>query len=208
MGNAFIGQRGPAAVRRFLVVGHRAVTTPDFPLDDLTGSGGRMDLMLNAVAAALLVSHDIRRDSEVTLLLLGPPDPPRAIRFVGHEIESLNPDVRSNAALVRRALARASRIEWKASPGVYASKSGLAEVLEAMAGTVVLLAENGKDIRRVEVPRDAVFVLSDTHDLSPEEERIVMNRGATRVSLGPRSTHTDHAIAIVHNELDRRDAAW
>ena len=192
--------------RRFLVVGHLAATTPDFPIDDLTGAGGRMDLLLNAATAALLVSHDIRRDAEVTLLLLGPPDPPRAVRFVGGEIESLHPDVRSNAALVRRALARSTRIEWKASPGVYASKRGFSEILDASPWRPVVLAEGGKDIRGVELPRDAMFVLSDTEDLTPEEDATVQDREAIRVSVGPRSIHTDHAIVIVHNEFDRREA--
>jgi len=193
-------------MRRFLVVGHRAVTTPDFPIDDLTGAGGRMDLMLNAATAALLVSHDIRSDAEVTMLLLGPPDPPRAVRLVGSEIESLHPDVRSNAAVVRRALARSTRLEWKASPGVYASKRGLSEILDANSGGLVVLAEGGKDIRAVEFPSDVMFVLSDTVDLTPDEDAAVMVRGAMRASTGPRSIHTDHAIAIVHNELDRREA--
>lgn len=208
-------------MRRFLIVGHRAVTTPTFLLDDLPGAGGRMDLVLNAVTAALLVSHGIRHDAEITLLLLGPPDPPRAVRFAGGEIESLNPDDRSNAALVRRALARPSesdlkpghpaggdphRMEWKASPGVYSSKRGLEEVLAETTGGVVLLVENGKDIRKADLPRDSLFVLSDTEDLTPQEERTVMARGAVRVTLGPTSIHTSQAIAVVHNELDRREA--
>ncbi len=193
-------------MRRFLVVGHRAATTPDFPLDDLTGAAGRMDLMLNAVTAGLLLSHDIRRDTEVSLLLLGPPSPPRAIRFVGSEIAMLNPDVRSNAALVRRALKEASRLEKQASPGVYGSKRGLEELLDAAAAPSVLLTEKGDDLRKLAFPEDALFILSDTVDLAAEEERILRDRGATRVSLGPRSIHTDHAIAVLHNELDRREA--
>src|SRR3970040_3105440 len=91
-------------MRRFVIVGHRASTSPEFPLDDLAGGAGHMDLLLNAANAALLVSHDLRRDVEVTLLLLGPPDPPRAIRILGERIERWGPDIRGNAALIRRAL--------------------------------------------------------------------------------------------------------
>ncbi|TLZ64006.1 MAG: tRNA (pseudouridine(54)-N(1))-methyltransferase TrmY, partial [Methanobacteriota archaeon] len=32
-------------MRRFIVIGHRASTTPEFPLDDLAGGAGRMDLL-------------------------------------------------------------------------------------------------------------------------------------------------------------------
>jgi len=96
--------------------------------------------------------------------------------------------------------------QWKASPGVYASKRGLSEILESTHGQPVVLAEGGKDIRTVELAGDAEFVLSDTVDLTPEEEATLMAHEAIRASVGPRSIHTDHAIAIVHNELDRREA--
>src|SRR3990172_2071762 len=112
-------------MRRFIVVGHRAVTTAEFPLNDLAGAAGRMDLLLNAANAALLVSHDLRRDVEVTLLLLGPPDPPRAIRILGERIERWGPDIRGNAALIRRALEHGSRLERETSPGIFAGKRSL-----------------------------------------------------------------------------------
>src|SRR5437870_1899489 len=63
-----------------------------------------MDILLNAANAALLLAHDLRRDVEVGLLLLGPPDPPRFVRLEGFRLRSYQPDIRSNAALVRRAL--------------------------------------------------------------------------------------------------------
>ena len=51
-------------MRRFLVVGHRAVTSADFSLDDLAGAAGRMDILLSAANAALLLAHEIRQDAE------------------------------------------------------------------------------------------------------------------------------------------------
>jgi len=74
-------------VRRFLIVGHRASTDPGFSLDDLAGTAGRMDILLNAANAALLLAHDIRRDVEVGLLMLGPPNPPRFVRLVGFRLK-------------------------------------------------------------------------------------------------------------------------
>ncbi|MCK4718267.1 MAG: tRNA (pseudouridine(54)-N(1))-methyltransferase TrmY, partial [Thermoplasmata archaeon] len=43
-------------MRRFVVVGHRTVTTGDFNLDDLCGSTGRLDVLLRAVNSSLLLS--------------------------------------------------------------------------------------------------------------------------------------------------------
>jgi tRNA (pseudouridine54-N1)-methyltransferase len=193
-------------VRRFLVVGHRASTDPRFSIDDLAGAAGRMDILLNAANAALLLAHDLRRDAEVGLLLLGPPTPPRFVRLVGFRLKSYQPDIRSNAALIRRALVDVSRVEGELSPGVYGSIATFAEALDRLGPTFVLLKEGGKDIRVASLPADATFVLSDNQELLAEEERLLMDRGALVVGLGPVALHTDHAIALVQNELDRRGA--
>jgi len=70
----------------------------------------------------------------------------------------------------------------------------------------VSLREGGKDIRTADLPADATFVLSDNQEFPPEETRLLSERGALVIGLGPLSLHTEHAIAIVHNELDRRGA--
>ena len=62
-------------MRRFLVVGHRAVTSPEFSLDDLASAAGRLDILLSAANAALLVEREIRRRAEAGPPLLGPPHP-------------------------------------------------------------------------------------------------------------------------------------
>ena len=191
-------------MRRFLVVGHRAATTPSFSLDDLAGAAGRMDILLSAANAALLLAHDIRRDAEAALLLLGPPDPPRLVRILGHRARSYQPDLRSNAALVRKALEHSSRVERETSPGILASKASFEEALDRLGPTFVYLKQGGKDIRQHAVPADATFVLSDNQDLTPDEEQAVLAREALTVGLGPYAVHTDQAIILVQNELDRR----
>lgn len=191
-------------MRRFLVVGHRAVTTSEFSLDDLAGAAGRMDILLAAANAALLLAHDIRRDAEADLLLLGPPDPPRLIRILGHRVRSYQPDLRSNAALVRKALEHGSRVEREVLPGILASKASFPEALDRLGPSFVYLKEGGKDIRGTPLPVDATFVLSDNQELTPEEEHAVVVRDALVVGLGPHAVHTDQAVVLVQNELDRR----
>ncbi|HYV09179.1 MAG TPA: tRNA (pseudouridine(54)-N(1))-methyltransferase TrmY [Thermoplasmata archaeon] len=193
-------------MRRFLIVGHRASTSPTFSLDDLAGSAGRMDILLHAANAALLIAHGIRRESEAALLLLGPPDPPRLVRLIGHRLRGYQPDIRSNAALVRAALANPSRVEREVMPGLLASRATLEESLDRLGPTFVELREDGTDIRETDLPADATFLLSDNQDLTADEERIVRERGALVVSVGPAPLHADQAIAIVQNELDRRNA--
>ena len=191
-------------MRRFLIVGHRATTSPEFSIDDLAGAAGRMDILLNAANAALHLAHDLRRDSEAALLLLGLPDPPRLVRFQGHRLRSFQPDIRSNAALLRKGLEHGSRVEHEVSPGVLSSKASFEEALDRLGPTFVYLKAGGRDLREALLPADATFVLSDNQDLTPEEERILLARNPMVVGVGPRELHTDHAIVLVHNELDRR----
>src|SRR6266705_5417927 len=192
------------AVRRFLIVGHRASTDSAFPLDDLAGGAGRMDILLNGANAALHLAHDLRRDVEVGLLLLGPPHPPRLVRLEGFRLRNYQPDIRSNAALVRRALDGVSRIERESSPGVFVSQTSFEEALDRLGPVFVYAKEGGTDIRQASLPADATFVFSDNQDLTTVEERALTDRGVLVLGLGPLALHTDHAIAIVQNELDRR----
>jgi tRNA (pseudouridine54-N1)-methyltransferase len=87
---------------------------------------------------------------------------------------------------------------------VHGSIASFPEALDRLGPTFVSLKEGGKDIRQAALPADATFVLSDNQELLADEEILLTERGALEVSLGPVALHTDHAIAIVQNELDRR----
>jgi len=189
---------------RFTVLGHRATPTDTFSLNDLPGSAGRMDVLCRAVNSALFLSHGIRRDSECCLVLCGEPGPVRTVLFRGAEVRSLNPDERSAAALIRKACGiRCGREFLESTPGVYVRRGGLDRLLED--GTWAVLDEEGADIREAPALPDG-WILSDHLDFTEAEESLFA--GLPRFSVGPRSLHGDHAIVLVHNELDRREAGW
>ncbi|HTY46514.1 MAG TPA: tRNA (pseudouridine(54)-N(1))-methyltransferase TrmY [Methanomassiliicoccales archaeon] len=192
-----------------MVIGHRAITSGDFKLDDLAGGTGRLDVLLRCINSAFFLSHDIRRDAEIHLVLQGAPNPPRTIRLVGSELKYLNPDERSTAALVRNALMQKIAAEERASPGFYVSARSYRDVLSLLpkGGQIVYLKENGKDVRDFEFEEDVTFVLGDDQDLTKEEEETLLQYDPKIVSLGPVSYHADHCITIVNNELDRRHKA-
>lgn len=193
-------------MRRFVVVGHRAVTSGDFKLDDLCGSAGRLDVLLRCINSSFFLSHDIRRDVELNLVLLGPPTPPKTIRLVGSELRYLNPDERSTGALVRNALMKKVEGEERSSPGIYVSNRSYRDVLSTIPkeSQVFYLKEDGGDIGEVDFNDNVTFVLSDDQDLTPEEEEMLMEYDPIKVSLGPISYHSDHCILLVNHELDRR----
>ncbi len=197
-------------MRRFVVVGRRARTARDFPLDDICGAAGRWDLLARCVQSSLFVSHGLRRDSELVLVLLGEPDPPKAVRVSGSDVRRLNPDERSTVALLSKALdepiPRNGR--WVGShPGVQVSRRGLTEVMDETTGTLVLLDEeggmDGPGLPRLVGDGDVTLVLGDDQGLAGDQLAELRSRGAVEVRLGPVSMHADHCITVVHNILDR-----
>jgi tRNA (pseudouridine54-N1)-methyltransferase len=190
-------------MRQFLIVGHDAPTTPDFSLDDLPGAG-RLDVLCRAVTAAFLLSHDIRDDVRVRVVLADE----FTLRFEGAELRRLNPDERSTGALVRTALEQREEaighVPVETSPGVYLTRQDTEAALSAAAdeGTVVQLHPDGEAAADVDPPDDPVFVLSDHQPFTDSETRLLDDVAETRVSLGPRALHGSQAITVAHNWLD------
>jgi len=195
-------------MRDFLIIGHNAVTSSDFPLNDMPGSAGRMDILCRCINSALFLSHDMRRDVQVHLMLLGEPDPGKIIRFDGESLRYLNPDERSSGSLIKKALdKKIGDHETRSTPGVWIRRGGpgtLLDEFKSKGRTIVYLREDGDDIRNISGSlTDAVFIMGDHMDVTDEEEAMIIGAGARIVSVGPLSLHSDHCIILVNNELDR-----
>ena len=191
-------------MRTFAMVGHLAPTGDGFTLDDLPGSAGRMDILCRCVNAALSISHGIRKDAEIHLILLGPPSPPKDLLLQGSAVRSLSPDERSTAALLRKALALPVGESFReSSPGILVRRRGLSTLVSE--GGYAVLSEDGQDVRTLPDLPDA-FLLSDHLDFTLGEEEVLS--GLPRISVGPRVLHADQAITVLQNELDRREAGW
>jgi tRNA (pseudouridine54-N1)-methyltransferase len=193
-------------MRRFVVVGHRAITSSNFNLNDLCGATGRLDVLLRCINSAFFLSHDFRRDVELYLVLLGEPNPPKTLRLVGNELKYLNPDERSTGALIRNALMKKlGDKEILSTPGIYVSKSGFEEALSKLSriSKVVYLKEDGKEFAPLKTTQDYTFILSDDKDMGEEEEAIIWKYEPEIVSLGSKSYHSDHCIILVNNILDK-----
>lgn len=193
-------------MRRFVVVGHRAITSSKFNLNDLCGSAGRLDVLLRCINSAFFLSHDLRRDVELYLILRGEPDPPKAIKLIGNELRYLNPDERSTGALLRNALMKEiGKEEMQSTPGIYISRLGFDEVIETLAkkSRLVYLREDGKAFEPRKTGQDYTFVLGDDRDMTEEEEAVLLKHEPEIASLGPLSYHSDHCIIMVNWALDR-----
>lgn len=190
-------------MKRFCILGHRAVTNGEFPLNDMPGSAGRIDVLCRCVNSCFFLSHEFRRDVECYLVLMGEPEAPKTVMFRGSELKYLNPDERSAGSLLKKALALPCTEEFtKSTPGVFVRTGGLERLLEEIPFAV--LDENGEDIRAcTDLPDD--LLLCDHMNFTPEEEALLAD--AKRISVGPMVLHADHTITVVLNEQDRREGS-
>jgi tRNA (pseudouridine54-N1)-methyltransferase len=189
-------------MRQFVVVGHDVPTTAEFSLDDLAGGAGRLDVLCRCVNSAVFLSHAIREDVRLYLVL----QDEVTVRVEGSELRYLNPDERNIASLLRSALeAKGDAIghqEAESTPGIHVSTRGVEAVLDSADGTVVQLHEEGTPVADLAPPSDPVFVLSDHRDFAEEEAALLSETADARVRLGPERLHADHAITVAHNYLD------
>ena len=195
-------------MRIFVVVGHKATTQPSFSLEDIPGTSGRLDILCRSVTAAFVLSHGIRKDSLVYLVLLGG-ETPKTIRLVGETLRHLNPDERTTAALLKKALAVEATPEWAMSTsGIFVRTGGLEKPLEDLkqrSVRLVYLREDGRDFRCLKdepLEREMAFVLGDHTGMTAEEESLLASAGAEVVALGPTSLHADHCIVVTNWLLD------
>ncbi|KGK99778.1 tRNA (pseudouridine-N1)-methyltransferase [Methanococcoides methylutens] len=195
-------------MRDFVIIAHKALTTGDFSLNDMPGAAGRMDILCRCINSSLFLSHDLRRDVQVHLVLLGEPEPGKIVRFDGEHIRYLNPDERSAGSLIKKALQKtAGEWETRSTPGVFIKKGGLDTLLTEFreeGRKFIYLHEDGEDIREVsDLTDDAVFILGDHVGVTEEEEQMINEQGAQTISLGPIPLHADHCIILINNEIDR-----
>ncbi|MDB4944650.1 MAG: hypothetical protein JWP97_4184 [Labilithrix sp.] len=200
--------------RRFVVVGQRATASPDFSLLDVPGTSGRLDVLLRCLRASLLVSHGVRRDALVYLVLLGGPLAPRTLRIDGEHVRFVRPDDRMLALLVQKALQRGDPaaphgvfVEIRA--GLAIANGGLPEVLAdlgPLTGRAYVLDEHGADVRELgasTLAPDPVFFVGDHLGFDAATAESLVSIEARGLRVGPVSLHAEDAITVLHNELDR-----
>lgn len=200
--------------RNFIVIAHRALTNEGINLKDLCGASGRWDGVARSITSSLFLSHDIRRDTSIHILLLGPPDPPKILTIEGSSVKYLNPDERACAALMRKnlsfELSGSTGTSIRTSPGIYQTRGDLEYLLSVIRGTIALLDEGGSDLfledninELASEDKRIFFILSDDQDLREDEREALERSCMMKISVGPLSLHTNQAITIVHNAIDR-----
>ncbi|MDD1766325.1 MAG: hypothetical protein LUQ00_00190 [Candidatus Methanomethyliaceae archaeon] len=161
---------------------------------------GRMDLIARCILAALCDTKGPRRNTTLTIVLEGPPDPPVALTFEGNEMQGVPVGEVKAAELVLDALS------GREADGIRMERKGFGRVVaeyKERGFSLYYLHEGGEDSRRMKFEGRAAFILGDQKGLDARSERLLDEAAAKRVSLGPYSYLASHCIVIVNNELDK-----
>ncbi len=188
--------------KRFLFISHRTPVGGDFSLNDLPGSGGRVDVIARCVVSSLLTSNAIRRDTSASVFFSGN-EGGLSVTISGLSVKYLNPDERSTSALLRNALIRGRKEqEGESSPGIYFSHQTLEECLLKLSEgcKVYYLREDGRSELTPAVP--ALFVIGDSQDLTKVEEERLAAFHPDRISVSSISQQSDQCAVIVNWLLD------
>ena len=194
-------------VRRFAIVGHRAMSKGKLPLNDLAGGAGRMDVLIRAVMSSLLTSHGLRDNVEVVLHLQGGPGPHRRLKFVGSELRGFHAEERSVAGLIAKAIREPLPAigQWiERTPGLYDGGGSLTHTLAEWKDCVTVRLDADAErlwnenstipIQSIPTEDSIAFLLSDDQPLDTDQ--------GTPRSLGSTWLQGHHAIAICHFLLD------
>ncbi|MEK6823477.1 MAG: hypothetical protein AABY06_00430 [Nanoarchaeota archaeon] len=167
---------------------------------------GRMDIAIHSFIQGVFLSHGFRKDVKFHFVFYGQPDPPKHIEIqVTDELEISKKDIGN---LIKKILYKYKQGErTEPIPGCFIEKKSFLKVVEELAEKgceIFILDEKGKDIRDAEISDNCVFILGD-HEGLPKKELKRLKQTATPVSIGPKTYFASQTIAVVNNELDRRN---
>ena len=189
-------------MRRFVIVGTRAMSKGKLPINDLAGGAGRMDVLIRALMASILTSHGLRENVEFTMILCGGPGPTRRLKFVSNELKGIHAEERSIAGKIASVLKyplppRGHYIER--SPGIYDGGGDLEMTVKEWNCPVIRLDADADSIYSGEIPSD--FSIDEIGFILGDDKPLDCNLGTAR-SLGSNWLQGNACISIIHFLLD------
>lgn len=199
-------------MRELIYYSRTAPTAGNYIKEDLQESG-RIDIAVHTVIAAFFMSHKIRTDTKLHMVFAGPPDPQKHLELMPvtegktgmDKIYLAKKDV---SGVLKKMLYKYREGEKReVFPGFWIEKKGFLELvkeLESQNRDIYILDPDGEDIRTAEIKENPIFILGD-HKGLPEKELKRLKKTCTPVSIGKRVYFASQTIAVLNNELDRRE---
>jgi len=188
-------------MREFIYFSKNARTSGNFR--DLM-EAGRLDIVCHAIIMSFFVSNAVRENVRLHLFFYGQPDPPKHIEINSNASISKK-DI---SGLIKRALykyKKGKKIE--ALQGCFIEKKRFSDFIEELSKEgrmIYLLDRKGQDVRDADIKKDSVFILGD-HEGIPKEELKKIKHNVEKISLGNAEYFASQTLAILQNELDRRN---
>jgi len=191
-------------MKHFIYFSKSAATSGKSLSGDLM-KAGRMDIAIHSLIQGIFLSHDFRKDVAFHFIFYGMPDPPKHIEIqVKDETVISKKDV---ATLIKKILYKYKEgKKTEVFPGCLVEKKSFLKVIEELAkkNQIFILDKKGEDLREVEINENCVFILGD-HEGLPKKELKRLKKTAVSVSIGPKTYFASQTVAVVNNELDRRN---
>lgn len=183
----------------------KSATTSGKALSGDLMKAGRMDIAIHSLIQGIFLSHDFRKDVKFHFVFYGMPDPPKHI-----EIQVKDKTIISKkdvATLIKKILYKYKKGKnTEVFPGCFVEKKSFLKVIDGLAkdNSIFILDKKGEDIRKAEISKNCVFILGD-HEGLPKKELRRLKQIATPISIGPKTYFASQTVAVVNNELDRRE---
>jgi tRNA (pseudouridine54-N1)-methyltransferase len=199
-------------MREFIYYSRSAPTSGKAIGDDLM-QAGRLDIAIHTVIAAFFLSHELRRDVRLHLVFTGMPDPPKHLEFQPVTegttgIDKIYLNKRDVSKIIKKILYKYREgTKSEVFPGYWIEKKGLLDIVKTLyeqGRALYILDSEGENIRETDIKQNPVFILGDHKGLPPKEFKR-LKQLCIPVSIGKRTYFASHTLAIVNNELDRRE---
>ncbi|RLF08166.1 MAG: hypothetical protein DRJ64_01565 [Thermoprotei archaeon] len=201
--NFFTSRRNNIAI---ILKASQAVTSPSFTVKSLASLGGRMDLVARAIISSFMTKKGLRKNIFFISVFEGPPNPPLVFMIDGTKFESYSLISEKDVGeIILKAL------KGESQNGVFIQKENFRNIVNFFLqrlkrNQIVYLHEKGVDIRRIPISRlrdSKVFILGDHKGIDKKDERWLVTKEISMVSIGPISYLSSHSITIVLEEIFR-----
>lgn len=199
-------------MREFIYYSRTAPTSGNYIKEDLQQSG-RLDIAIHTVIASFFLSHKIRTDVKLHLLFAGPPTPPRHLELKpvteGETgVDKIYLSKKDVSKVLKKMLYKYKEGQKnEVFPGYWIEKKGFLNLINDLSEekrNLYILDSDGEDIRTVEIKENPIFILGDHRGL-PNKELKRLKKTCIPVSIGKRTYFASQTVAIVNNEIDRRE---
>ena len=157
-------------MKHFIYFSQDAVTSGKALSQGNLMKAGRMDIAIHSLIQGLFLSHDFREDVNFHFVFYGMPDPPKHIEIQVKEGTPINKkDVKK---LIQKILYKfRDGKKREIFPGCFVEKKSFLKVVEDLENEneIFILDKKGEDLRKVDLPKNCVFILGDHKGLPKKE---------------------------------------